>query len=109
MAAEYDLSALSPAERAHVVRRCFREALSTPEGLVVRAELRRVGRYGKPTFVIDDPGGRRSAALEGKRWMTTFIEAMCAPDDEALTELLVDDNITKEKRRGRPGSPAATR
>ena len=92
----YDLKILTPAERAHVVRRCFREALNSPEGLVVREELARVGRLRKTTFVLDDQHGRRSANLEGRKWMTMFVEAMSAPDDDALTALLE----VEEKKRG---------
>jgi hypothetical protein len=93
-----DLKALTPQQRAEYVRHCFRVALTTPEGQVVREELRRVGRHGKPTFVLDDPSGRRSAALEGRRWMTMYVEAMAASDDDALTTLLEAD---QEKTRGR--------
>jgi len=93
--ASVDLRPLTPKQRIDALRGYFNGVFSTPEGETVLDELRRIGRAGRSTFTIDDPGGRVSAHLEGRRWMLLYIEAMRDVSDDALARLLAPDERIK--------------
>lgn len=93
--ASVDLRHLTPEQRMLALRGYFRDVFSTTEGQTVLDELRRLARAGRSTFIIDDPGGRVSSHLEGRRWLLLYIEAMRDESDDPLARLLArDERIT---------------
>lgn len=70
------------------LRDAFRNVFMSREGQVVLADLRRMCRVFKTTHLADDPGGRNSANLEGRRQVMLYIEAMRSESDDLMRVLL---------------------
>ena len=70
------------------LRRAFRAVFSSPDGRLVLAEVRRFCRADKTTHVIDDPSGRNSANLEGRKMAAMYVEAMRSESDDLIRALL---------------------
>ena len=70
------------------LRRYYRDVFGTPEGALVLADLRRFCRADKTTHVVDDPYGRASANLEGRKTTIMYVEAMRSDKDDLMRALI---------------------
>lgn len=78
---------MSPEEvETAALRAAYKDLFNSPVGARVLKDLHRFCRTYKTTFVVDDPHGRSSASLEGRRQVATYIEVMRAESDELLRE-----------------------
>jgi len=69
------------------LRAQYRLVFSTDVGKLVLKDLRRFCRADKGTHLPNDPAGRNSANLEGRRGAVLYIEAMRSESDDLLREL----------------------
>jgi hypothetical protein len=69
------------------LRAQYRLVFSTDVGKLVLKDLRRFCRADKSTHLPDDPTGRNSANLEGRRAPVLYIEAMRSETDDLLRAL----------------------
>ena len=71
----------------NAIRAQYRLVFSTDVGRLVLADIRRFCRADKGTHLPDDPAGRNSANLEGRRSAALYIEAMRSESDDLLRAL----------------------